>query len=569
MLLAEQWAVLMDLAGDNELGTNVTPIFGGIQDVPAEVCLERCRSTIQKWITDCDNQHSACKLGRNTEARFPSRVIDVLGGGGNSVILVEKEDIAENTGPYTTLSHCWGKSQFIQTRKRKFPRHKNGIQWKSLPKTIQDAINIVRTLDIRYIWIDSLCIIQDDSDDWKRQSALMADVYANSYLKIAAKGSSDSRSGCFRQRSLVSMEDRQQASREIYVRPSFEDVHHRFIALTREKFNSSADSATPLLTRVWGFQERQLAPRTVLFHPSEMLMECKTGLRCECTILDRINAKIQRSSPDHDLNVLDENEVLGKWFETVEEYSRLQLSYPSDRLVAIAGVATIFQKRFKCRYLAGLWQCDIARSLLWSVSGYVHTKSNNSLSRSKISFAPSWSWTSLVLQKGVSIVFRTIPGDSFSNHESFRCIDPTSTTDSDQIPDLRTESKIDRIEIQSLVVSAILVHNINSSSLLRRGTLVFDPGREAREFSVGIESEISTGSIDSFIRSGTIIISLPVGAKTVHHNREGAQMTWLCTLVCKAAILGGENVYERIGVFDVCENAKVFLEAKEETITLV
>ncbi|KAF7920703.1 hypothetical protein EAE99_007997 [Botrytis elliptica] len=573
----------LDSSGDDELGTNVSPIFGGIQDVPAEVCLERCRSTIQRWITDCDNQHSTCKLGRDTEARFPSRVIDVLGEDGNSVILVEKVDIAENTGPYTTLSHCWGKSQFIQTRKRNFFRHKKGIPWKSLPKTFQDAITIVRTLDIRYIWIDSLCIIQDNPDDWNKQSVLMADVYANSYLNIAATGSSDSRGGCFRDRSvkynssnsfaitphLVSMEDRQQASKKIYVRPSFEDVHHRFIAPTREQFNSSDDGTTPLLTRAWGFQERQLAPRTVHFHPSEMLMECKAGLRCECTILDRIYARIQRNLPSHDLNVLDENEVLGKWFETVEEYSRLHLSYPSDRLVAIAGVATIFQKRLKCRYLAGLWQCDITRSLLWSVSGSVHTKSDKSLSRSRTSVAPSWSWASLILQKGVTIVFRAIPGDSFSKHESFGCIDPTSTADSDQVPDLRTESKIDRIEVQGLVVSATLVHNMKSGSLLRRGILVFKPSREARKFSIEIESENSTGIIESFVPSGITVICLLVGTKTVHHNREGAQMTWLCTLMCKATMLGEEKVYERIGVFDVCENANVFLEAKEETITLV
>ncbi|TGO39773.1 hypothetical protein BHYA_0048g00380 [Botrytis hyacinthi] len=360
----------MDLTADNQLGTNVSPIFGGIQDVPTEVSLERCRSTIQKWITDCDNQHSACKLGRNTKARFSSRVIDVLGGDGNSVILVEKEDIAENTSPHTTLSHFWGKSQFIQTRTRNFLRHKKEIQWKSLPKTFQDAINIVRTLDIRYIWIDSLCIIQDDAGDWEKQSILMADVYANSYLNIAATGSSDSRGGCFRHRSvkynssksfaitphLVSIEDRQQVLKKIYVRPSFEDVHHRFIAPTREQFNSSDDGTIPLLTRAWVIQERQLAPRTVHFHPSEMLMECKTGLRYECTILDRIYARIHRKLPSHDLNVLDENEVLGKWFETVEEYSRLYLSYPSDRLFAIARVATIFQKRLRCRYLAGLWQ---------------------------------------------------------------------------------------------------------------------------------------------------------------------------------------------------------------------
>ncbi|ESZ96631.1 hypothetical protein SBOR_2998 [Sclerotinia borealis F-4128] len=523
-------------------------------------------------------------MGRNIESAFPSRVIDVLGRDGQSVTLVEKESISQNTGSYATLSHCWGKARLLTTLKSTFAKYKQGILWGALPKTFQDAILIVRALGLRYISIDSLCIIQDDDDDWRKQSVLMADVYSNSYLNIAATGSSDSRGGCFGSRTvkygisksldiapqLISLETGQQSSENIYVRPSFEEGHHRFITPTREQFNTSKDSVTPLLTRAWVFQERQLAPRTVHFHPSEMIMECKAVLRCECTVLDRLSAKINKNSPDHDLNLLDESEVLGKWFEIVEEYSRLHLTKESDRLIAVAGVATIFQKRLKCRYLAGIWQCDIARGLLWSVSRYTFSNSKRSMIRPKKPCAPSWSWASLILdQRGTSIVFRSTPGDSFSVHEQFRYVDHMGTADPNIIPDLRIDSRIDRIQVQGLLTSAKLVHNIRCGPLLRRRTLVLRLGPGAKESSIDIESQNSTGMIETFVPSGTIIFCLLVGTKTVLNPREDTQMIWLCTLVCKAAKFGVETIYKRIGIFDVWEGASVFYGATEKIIAIV
>jgi hypothetical protein len=100
---------------------------------------------------------------------------------------------------YATLSYCWGdprKIPFIRTTEETFVQRKTRIEWGDLPKTFQDAIIIIRALEIHFIWIDSLCILQDDELDWEKEAAKVANIYSNSYLNIAATGSSDSGGGC-------------------------------------------------------------------------------------------------------------------------------------------------------------------------------------------------------------------------------------------------------------------------------------------------------------------------------------------------------------------------------------
>jgi hypothetical protein len=101
------------------------------------------------------------------------------------------------SGYYITLSHCWGKSKQFMTTRAAMATHLLNINFNVLPKTFQDAVTIARAHGVRYIWIDSLCICQDDGEDWQRESAKMASVYSNSYLNIAATFAKDSTRGCF------------------------------------------------------------------------------------------------------------------------------------------------------------------------------------------------------------------------------------------------------------------------------------------------------------------------------------------------------------------------------------
>jgi hypothetical protein len=130
-------------------------------------------------------------------------LLDVKQREGAAVVLVEARDNAEcHVEQYATLSHCWGKARVIQTTKENLALRMQVIEWDHLPKTFQDAVAIVQALGVRFLWIDSLCIVQDDVLDWKQESVRMAAIYSNSYINIAATGSSDSRGGCLYPRSL-------------------------------------------------------------------------------------------------------------------------------------------------------------------------------------------------------------------------------------------------------------------------------------------------------------------------------------------------------------------------------
>jgi hypothetical protein len=335
---------------------------------------------------------------------LPSRVLDIEPQVNTSIVLVESRDIQcrANCPIYATLSHCWGRAPVIQTTQQTLAKRKRCIEWESLPQTFQDAISIARALSIRYIWIDSLCVIQDDENDWQRQSACMASIYSNSYLNIAATGSSDSRGGCLAPRSirhggrtlkLVSfpvIPNAEDSWPAIRVRHSFQPVHHPYSNQSnRNTFSSDPldKSVVPLLSRAWVFQERRLAPRTVHFHPSEMVMECRSSLYCECTGLNNIDSLSCARSLD--LKSFQDRQVLDYWYDIVEEFSRLRLSRESDRLIALTGVATVFQDRIKSGYLAGLWQADIARGLLWDVTRYQNLRVWH-ITRQHKSVAPTW-----------------------------------------------------------------------------------------------------------------------------------------------------------------------------------
>ncbi|KAJ5231536.1 uncharacterized protein N7469_006124 [Penicillium citrinum] len=137
----------------------------------------------------CNRTHGAtCAPWRLLNAELPTRVLDVgVDPNTSSIRLVEPGNIRS---PYMTLSHRWGnKANIIKTTTLTIEEYMRGINLNSLPKVFADAVVICRRLQIRYLWIDTLCIIQDNEQDWERESARMADIYANSYLTIAASSS--------------------------------------------------------------------------------------------------------------------------------------------------------------------------------------------------------------------------------------------------------------------------------------------------------------------------------------------------------------------------------------------
>ncbi|TGO48129.1 hypothetical protein BCON_0250g00020 [Botryotinia convoluta] len=288
------------------------------------------------WIEICSNEHASCSAAPTNPPFFPTTLIDVGATIDSPVTLINTCEVSGLLGkgsPYATLSHCWGKVNVIRTLKSNFAQHQRGIYLKNLPKTFQDAIRIVRALEVQYLWIDTLCIIQDDTDDWDKESVCMAGIYSNSYVNLAATGAPDSRSGCLIPRTVNVSVDKlvdtksflvhgsiHSSGPQTFIRPSFESIHHRYSTRNSLIRGLTDDKIAPLLTRAWVFQERQLAPRTVHFHSSEMIMECKSGLRCECTGLEERHKILTRKSFTPSKTV-DHEELLLLWYEIVDEYS--------------------------------------------------------------------------------------------------------------------------------------------------------------------------------------------------------------------------------------------------------
>ncbi|KAK3955939.1 heterokaryon incompatibility protein-domain-containing protein [Pseudoneurospora amorphoporcata] len=345
------------------------------------------------WLRTCLTKHPSCRS--NAETQLPRRVIFV-GHGSEDIRLIENEK--PTFGRYTCLSHCWGTKQLLMTTKNNIDAHRKAIDWKSIPKTFQDAINFTQYLGIDFLWIDSLCIIQKDADDWAEESSKMCSIYENSYLTIAATSASDSSQGLsirdsanfVRLRGLISSDAAfdlvgySPPHNPTQCRQSNHPHRHHPVAMN-----------PPLFSRAWVFQERIMSPRVVHFNNEELMWECKTTSCCEC---QPAHFDHTRLTPKSDLkqeyyqalNGGDQVRLVSEWHRVVQEYSALNLSHDTDKLPALSGLAKQYGRvRPSAAYLAGLWSDSLYVDLLWSshYDGYVKLERGPMVWR-----APSWSW---------------------------------------------------------------------------------------------------------------------------------------------------------------------------------
>jgi hypothetical protein len=224
----------------------------------------------------CTKTHELCKS--SDKPLLPKRVLKIqdLGDSKFHVRLVETN---QEYGIYAALSHCWGTEQPCTTTSSTLEARKTRISWSKIPKTFRDAITFTVKLDIRYIWIDSLCIIQDDATDWEIESGKMADVYQHAAVTLSATSSPGDTQGCFTENSTfikdleINLPEDVGACR-IAVREPLKHWNNLIPSQIQKHF--------PLLSRGWAFQERILAPRVLHFCESELVWECRQISTCEC-----------------------------------------------------------------------------------------------------------------------------------------------------------------------------------------------------------------------------------------------------------------------------------------------
>lgn len=313
---------------------------------------------------------------------LPSRVIDV-GEGDNTWHASESKPIRllepgrGTLGIYMTLSHRWSSTDHITTTSNNIGDHRKIIPWQKLSRTFREAIVICREMGVRYLWIDSLCIVQDDEADWKRESTLMGDVYQNSVCTIACHIGGNENIGFL---------DRAFRKNVVVLRGK----NSRAFGLSLpSQFSRAILHDSVINWRGWVLQERLLSKRILHFFPSQIYFETEFNhvMSLETMTYEyledtpRLGTKtITRSNPLH---------YIGEWRQIVEWYSRCALTRQTDRLPALAGIASIIQRRLSDDYLAGLWGFSFIEDLCYVVAEGTKTK------KPKSPRAPSWSWASL------------------------------------------------------------------------------------------------------------------------------------------------------------------------------
>jgi hypothetical protein len=279
-------------------------------------------------------------------------------------------------------------------------------------QTLKDAVTVCRRLNVRYLWIDALCIIQNDIDerDWYKESGMMRYIYSNALFAIAADVSRHCNEGFLREEydmpswRTISGTGKAGKDRIVFFRKATKYQHP----------DSDALLSSALSRRGWALQESILPNRILHFAAGEITWECNTHCQCQCRRSDYslvkvqccgiLKGRVQRSNytydEDHDksreimyfLSSRTRESVYWAWQTIVEYYTRRELTNHADKLSALSGLAqaAIESHGFESdAYLAGLWREGLVKGLLWHVRGPVQPR------RYTTYRAPSWSWASV------------------------------------------------------------------------------------------------------------------------------------------------------------------------------
>lgn len=326
------------------------------------------------WLQECLHAHRLC-LGPPSDF-VPTRLISVK----SDIRLVPLEGL--HNIEYATLSHRWGDTGFLTLTNANFERFCHQIPPEALSKTFQDAIVVCKYLGIEYIWIDSLAIIQDDPEDWKREAALMTQVYKHSHLNIAARSASNGTFGLFFDR---------EPGWQCRVEVSASGTKQIFDCVPFWMYKGSLNYE-PLSTRGWALQESLLPPRTLHFTRTQIFWTCADAINCE-TFPDGLPSSISGTSSHEGGHLIRKRPIHEyDWRDIVVSYTSRLLTFPKDKLVAISGLAREIQSYSKDSYCAGLWLKDLHILLCWFNQGH---RESSSLSLTPPRTAPSWSWASV------------------------------------------------------------------------------------------------------------------------------------------------------------------------------
>lgn len=365
------------------------------------------------WLGTCVSEHDTCNIEMRAEPWYPTRLLDLNAVGSNQEtirLVVTSEDPPTRNEKYATLSHCWGAAQFLQLKKASLSSFRNGIKVSEMPKTFRDAIKVTRKLGIRFLWIDSLCILQDKDDlsDWLVEAERMHKVYSYSFCNISAAAALDSSKGLFFDRDprLSESANLNLCAKGLNMESEYIDCN-----IVNMHFWDHGVGKCPLNKRGWVLQERLLSPRVLHFGRDQIFWECREHTAAECypqmlpeiILRNNLGSKFKRLNPKAlGAYVTPTGDQLDGprfyyhvWNSIIKEYSETRLTKGTDKMIALSGIAKYFASVMDDTYVAGMWRKYLASSLLWNVSGSKQQIDGSPSVRPKEYRAPSFSWASV------------------------------------------------------------------------------------------------------------------------------------------------------------------------------
>ncbi|PMD41006.1 HET-domain-containing protein [Hyaloscypha variabilis F] len=360
---------------------------------------------IRYWLQKCQDSHKECQ--HRGEILVPTRLINI-----SNVAAIKIESFGlhyKSDLQYVTVSHCWGNGNFLKLTVANLADLERGIPLENLSAKFQNLVALAYSLGIHYVWIDTLCIIQegDDYNDWRIESSRMASVYSNAVLNLAVVGSSEN-DLCFKSRQPLKDMPCILSSRNLEIKDSKEHLHYV------EPVKAPRRLDLPLLRRGWVFQERYLCRRMVYLGAKRITWEClgatldesdyfqfSTERRQKTVFYDWLLplphksefAKWLKQIPVLVQNIsepFNHEKFLEGWLNMVSLYTSTNLTRETDKLVAFSGIAQVVASENNLDYVAGMWVGEgliVLKQLVWSCSEQSH--------RTTFLGAPSWSWPSL------------------------------------------------------------------------------------------------------------------------------------------------------------------------------
>ncbi|KAJ9615530.1 hypothetical protein H2200_001605 [Cladophialophora chaetospira] len=358
---------------------------------------------VHKWISNCRSNHQGCAL--NMTNATPTRLIEVFDAQGSPSARLIVADQTEGHKDYAALSYCWGQNNHSLTTTTNIDDLVEQIDVSNLPKTYRDAIEVCHGVGLRYLWIDALCIIQDDGGHDKRiELTKMHLYYRNATLTIVASMANNVHDGFIYQTDIFnttrSLDYIQKTLPLLCTVPIYTPKEDHFTVTLEAGISRHLPCRDPVNARAWCLQERLMSPRTLHFAtPTGLTMMCETEERHnERLFYSRVawsgvcRSMFKPSVHHYSLGETEPAMLLAEsWLDLVNDYCARKMTDPDDKLIAISSLAYEYGTKHGQQlgtYVAGHWSNFLAHSLGWEANH--GPKPAPAAER-----APSWSWAAV------------------------------------------------------------------------------------------------------------------------------------------------------------------------------